>query len=109
MVSHDRLRVTTRLWIAFRRLFGSVVWFFLDSASYGFNNLISSLPPQACKEKADAVLFLFSFTDRSSFEDVPALISRTLSQEEGAARVVIGTKYPIQGIFQNVPLFLKMG
>ncbi|XP_073457614.1 ciliogenesis and planar polarity effector 2 [Aquarana catesbeiana] len=46
----------------------------------------------ACKEKADAVLFLFSFTDRSSFEDVPALISRTLSQEEGAARVVIGTK-----------------
>ncbi|XP_069598164.1 ciliogenesis and planar polarity effector 2 [Ranitomeya imitator] len=46
----------------------------------------------ACKENADAVLFLFSFTDRSSFEDVPALISRTLSPEEKAARVVIGTK-----------------
>nr|B7ZTR0.1 RecName: Full=Ciliogenesis and planar polarity effector 2; AltName: Full=REM2- and Rab-like small GTPase 1 [Xenopus tropicalis]AAI70963.1 hypothetical protein LOC549439 [Xenopus tropicalis] len=46
----------------------------------------------ACKEMADAVLFLFSFTDRSSFEDVPALISRTLGQEEDVARVVIGTK-----------------
>ncbi|XP_073525257.1 ciliogenesis and planar polarity effector 2-like, partial [Phyllobates terribilis] len=46
----------------------------------------------ACKENTDAVLFLFSFTDRSSFEDVPALISRTLSPEETAARVVIGTK-----------------
>ncbi|XP_053308313.1 ciliogenesis and planar polarity effector 2 [Spea bombifrons] len=47
----------------------------------------------ACKEGADAVLFLFSFTDRSSFEDVPALISRTLSQGEDLARVVIGTKF----------------
>ncbi|XP_018429546.1 PREDICTED: REM2- and Rab-like small GTPase 1 [Nanorana parkeri] len=47
----------------------------------------------ACKEKADAALFLFSFTDRSSFEDVPPLISRTLSPEEDAARVVIGTKF----------------
>ncbi|KAM8930470.1 ciliogenesis and planar polarity effector 2 [Pelodytes ibericus] len=46
----------------------------------------------ACKEKADAALFLFSFTDRSSFEDVPALISRTLGQDEDLARVVIGTK-----------------
>lgn len=56
--------------------------------------LIRILSWQACKERADAVLFLFAFTDRSSFEDVPALISRTLSQEEDAARVVIGTKYP---------------
>ncbi|KAM4651232.1 ciliogenesis and planar polarity effector 2 [Discoglossus pictus] len=46
----------------------------------------------ACKENADAVLFLFSFTDRSSFEDVPALISRTLGEDEDVARVVIGTK-----------------
>uniref|UniRef100_A0A8C5MFF8 Ciliogenesis and planar polarity effector 2 n=1 Tax=Leptobrachium leishanense TaxID=445787 RepID=A0A8C5MFF8_9ANUR len=46
----------------------------------------------ACKEKGDAVLFVFSFTDRSSFEDVPALISRTLGDDEDLARVVIGTK-----------------
>ncbi|XP_075462070.1 ciliogenesis and planar polarity effector 2 [Ascaphus truei] len=45
-----------------------------------------------CKEKADAVLFLFSFTDRSSFEDVPALMSRTLGQDEDLARIVVGTK-----------------
>ncbi|KAM4703208.1 ciliogenesis and planar polarity effector 2-like [Rhinophrynus dorsalis] len=46
----------------------------------------------ACKENADAILFLFSFTDRSSFQDVPALISRTLSPDEDLAQMVIGTK-----------------
>ncbi|XP_068099257.1 ciliogenesis and planar polarity effector 2 [Hyperolius riggenbachi] len=59
-----------------------------ESALKKFDHIL-----QACKEKSDAVLFLFSFTDRSSFEDIPALISRTLSQEEDVARVVIGTKF----------------
>ncbi|KAM9299189.1 ciliogenesis and planar polarity effector 2 [Gastrophryne carolinensis] len=60
-----------------------------ESAIRKFDHIL-----QACKENADAVLFLFSFTDRSSFEDVPALISRTLGpEEEDAARVVIGTKF----------------
>ncbi|XP_066462421.1 ciliogenesis and planar polarity effector 2 isoform X1 [Eleutherodactylus coqui] len=68
-------------------IFAFHFWDCGESALKKFDHILP-----ACKEKADAVLFLFSFTDRSSFEDVPGLISRTLSQEENAARVVIGTK-----------------
>lgn len=68
-------------------IFAFQFWDCGESAIKKFDHILP-----ACKERADAVLFLFAFTDRSSFEDVPALISRTLSQEEDAARVVIGTK-----------------
>ncbi|XP_069804104.1 ciliogenesis and planar polarity effector 2-like [Dendropsophus ebraccatus] len=68
-------------------IFAFQFWDCGESALKKFDHILP-----ACKENADAVLFLFSFTDRSSFEDVPALISRTLSQEEKVARVVIGTK-----------------
>ncbi|XP_073426343.1 ciliogenesis and planar polarity effector 2 [Dendrobates tinctorius] len=68
-------------------IFAFHFWDCGESALKKFDHILP-----ACKENADAVLFLFSFTDRSSFEDVPALISRTLSPEEKAARLVIGTK-----------------
>ncbi|XP_030041747.1 ciliogenesis and planar polarity effector 2 [Microcaecilia unicolor] len=47
----------------------------------------------ACKEKADAVLFLFSFTDRTSFDDLPNQISRVLDGSEKLARIVVGSKF----------------
>ncbi|KAM4016917.1 LOW QUALITY PROTEIN: ciliogenesis and planar polarity effector 2 [Anomaloglossus baeobatrachus] len=68
-------------------IFAFHFWDCGESALRKFDHILP-----ACKENADAVLFLFSFTDRSSFEDLPALISRTLSQEDTAARLVIGTK-----------------
>lgn len=53
---------------------------------------------QSCKEEADAILFLFSFTDRSSFEELPAHVSRVVGpDEENLVRVVVGTKYPSRG------------
>ncbi|KAM8796345.1 ciliogenesis and planar polarity effector 2 [Eudromia elegans] len=45
----------------------------------------------ACKEEADGVLFLFSFTDRASFEDLPAQMARVLQPDENLLRVVVGT------------------
>ncbi|CAN2387984.1 REM2 and RAB-like small GTPase 1, partial [Pristimantis euphronides] len=68
-------------------IFAFQFWDCGESALKKFDHILP-----ACKENADAVLFLFSFTDRSSFEDVPTLISRTLTQEENVARVVVGTK-----------------
>ncbi|XP_029434568.1 ciliogenesis and planar polarity effector 2 [Rhinatrema bivittatum] len=47
----------------------------------------------ACKEKADAVLFLFSFTDRSSFNDLPNQISRVVEDSENLVKIVIGSKF----------------
>lgn len=54
--------------------------------------------PQACKEEADAALFLFSFTDRASFEELPALMDRVLGPgDRDIVRMVVGTKYPLGG------------
>lgn len=54
--------------------------------------------PQACKEEADAALFLFSFTDRASFEELPALMGRMLGPGDcDIVRMVVGTKYPFVG------------
>ncbi|XP_069774970.1 ciliogenesis and planar polarity effector 2 isoform X2 [Narcine bancroftii] len=47
----------------------------------------------ACKDKADAVLFLFSFTDRSSFDDLPSQMSRILHDSEKIVKIIIGTKF----------------
>ncbi|XP_014375213.1 REM2- and Rab-like small GTPase 1 isoform X2 [Alligator sinensis] len=47
----------------------------------------------ACREKADAILFLFSFTDRSSFDDLPAQISRVVGDAGSLIRIVVGTKF----------------
>lgn len=55
------------------------------------------LHPQACKEKADAFLFLFSFTDRASFEDLPGQLARVAGEAPGVVRMVIGSKYPLGG------------
>ena len=61
-------------------------------------------PPQACKEEADAILFLFSFTDRSSFEELLAQMSRIVGPgEENLVKVVVGTKYPSWGASSGGP------
>ena len=55
------------------------------------------LHPQACKEKTDAFLFLFSFTDRASFEDLPGQLTRVAGEAPGVVRMIIGSKYPLGG------------
>lgn len=45
-----------------------------------------------CKEDAAAVLVVFSFTDRSSWEDLPNLIQRTVMKQD-ITPIVVGTKY----------------
>ncbi|XP_066493205.1 ciliogenesis and planar polarity effector 2 [Tiliqua scincoides] len=47
----------------------------------------------ACLEKVDGALFLFSFTDRSSFNDLPNQISRVVVGAKSAVKIVIGTKF----------------
>ncbi|XP_048375514.1 ciliogenesis and planar polarity effector 2 isoform X1 [Sphaerodactylus townsendi] len=48
---------------------------------------------QACIEKVDGFLLLFSFTDRASFDDLPSQISRVAEGAKNAVRIVIGTKF----------------
>lgn len=56
--------------------------------------MILWLCSQACKARPDGILFLFSFIDKSSWEELPHLIARFTDQEDHLAKVVIGTKYP---------------
>lgn len=64
---------------------------------------------QACKEEADAALFLFSFTDRASFEELPALMGRVLGPgDRHLVRVVVGTKYPFGGVPKGHPMAGRM-
>ncbi|XP_054114769.1 ciliogenesis and planar polarity effector 2 isoform X7 [Callithrix jacchus] len=58
--------------------------------------------PPACKENTDAFLFLFSFTDRASFEDLPGQLARIAGEAPGVIRMVIGSKFD-QYMHTDVP------
>jgi hypothetical protein len=49
---------------------------------------------QACKAQMDGVLFMFSFIDKTSFNDLPHQMSRILDTDDNACKFVMGTKYP---------------
>ncbi|ELT97637.1 hypothetical protein CAPTEDRAFT_179477 [Capitella teleta] len=46
----------------------------------------------ACKAQMDAVIFTFSFVDRTTFDDLPQQMSRVLEAGENVCKFVIGTK-----------------
>ena len=50
---------------------------------------------QACTDKVDCILFLFSLVDKSSFDELHALISRLSTPNNNVAKLVIATKYPL--------------
>ncbi|MEQ2209088.1 Cilioproteinsis and planar polarity effector 2 [Xenoophorus captivus] len=67
------------------------LWDCGESALRRFDHLLPS-----CKEQVDAVLFLFSFTDRTSFEDLLNQIPKWTESSHGClAKVVVGTKFDL--------------
>ncbi|XP_059722724.1 ciliogenesis and planar polarity effector 2 isoform X3 [Haemorhous mexicanus] len=91
------IEATTLFWPAKPRgssrpvLFQLHLWDCGDGALRKFEHLLP-----ACKEEADAALFLFSFTDRASFEELPALMGRVLGPgDRHLVRVVVGTKFDL--------------
>ncbi|XP_033763668.1 ciliogenesis and planar polarity effector 2-like isoform X3 [Pecten maximus] len=47
----------------------------------------------ACLDKADAIIFLFSFIDKSSFEDIPHQLTRISTPKDNTTKLVMGTKF----------------
>ncbi|CAL1543248.1 unnamed protein product [Lymnaea stagnalis] len=47
----------------------------------------------ACKSDVDGILFLFSFVDKGSWEEIPHLISRLTDPQDQLSKIVIGTKF----------------
>jgi len=73
---------------------GQVVFFCLhfwdvgDNAVKKFDHILP-----ACKEEADCILFMFSFTDRTSFSEVHHYMNRMIDGiERQPAQVIVGTK-----------------
>ncbi|XP_057703212.1 ciliogenesis and planar polarity effector 2 [Corythoichthys intestinalis] len=67
------------------------LWDCGETALRRFDHLLPS-----CRERVDAVLFLFSFTDRTSFDDLPNQITKW-NELSGSpvATLVVGTKYDL--------------
>ncbi|XP_037059053.1 ciliogenesis and planar polarity effector 2 isoform X2 [Peromyscus leucopus] len=105
VVHHETtgIQTTVVFWPAKLRASDRVVMFrfeFWDCGESALKKFDHMLP--ACKENADAFLFLFSFTDRASFEDLPGQLTRVASEAPGVVKMVIGSKFD-QYMHTDVP------
>ncbi|KAM9482272.1 ciliogenesis and planar polarity effector 2 isoform 1-T1 [Clarias gariepinus] len=66
------------------------LWDCGENAMRRFDHMLPS-----CKERVDAILFLFSFTDRGSFEDLSNQMSRITDPSDRLVRLVVGTKFDL--------------
>lgn len=97
------IQTTVVFWPAKLQASNRVVMFrfeFWDCGESALKKFDHMLP--ACKEKTDAFLFLFSFTDRASFEDLPGQLAHVAGEAPGVVRMVIGSKFD-QYMHTDVP------
>ncbi|KAM9759245.1 ciliogenesis and planar polarity effector 2 [Menidia menidia] len=67
------------------------LWDCGENALRRFDHLLPS-----CKEQVDAVLFLFSFTDRTSFDDLSTQMAKWSGPSASrVVKVVVGTKFDL--------------
>lgn len=66
------------------------LWDCGESAIRRFDHMLPS-----CKEQVDAILFLFSFIDRGSFDDLSNQISRITEPSDRVVNLVVGTKFDL--------------
>lgn len=84
-------------WPVKLRTSGKVLFFRLQLWDCGENALrrFDHLFP-SCQEQVDAVLFLFSFSDRTSFDDLPNQIDKwTGKSGRNVVKLVVGTKFDL--------------
>ncbi|XP_002722380.2 ciliogenesis and planar polarity effector 2 isoform X3 [Oryctolagus cuniculus] len=97
------IQTTVVFWPAKLQASDRVVMFrfeFWDCGEAALRKFDHMLP--ACKENTDAFLFLFSFTDRASFEDLPGQLARVAGEAPAVVRMVIGSKFD-QYMHTDVP------
>lgn len=78
---------------------------FWDAGDYSIKKYSHILP--ACREKADGMVFVFSFMDSASFKDLPQLISKTVLQPDNPSSMVIGTRYSMTNRLEVQTLDIK--
>ncbi|KAM9408426.1 ciliogenesis and planar polarity effector 2 isoform 2-T2 [Pholidichthys leucotaenia] len=98
-VHHETTGIETTVvhWPVKLRDSGRVLFFRLQLWDCGENALrrFDHLLP-SCKEEVDAVLFLFSYTDRSSFDDLSNQIAKWTESSAGhVVKLVVGAKFDL--------------
>ncbi|XP_041749046.1 ciliogenesis and planar polarity effector 2 [Coregonus clupeaformis] len=90
------IETTVVYWPVKLRESGRVLFFRLQLWDCGENALrrFDHLLP-SCKEQVDAILFLFSFTDRASFDDLSNQIARGSEPCDRVVKLVVGTKFDL--------------
>nr|XP_046239423.1 ciliogenesis and planar polarity effector 2 [Scatophagus argus] len=91
------IETTVVYWPVKLRESGRVIFFRLQLWDCGENALrrFDHLLP-SCKEQVDAVLFLFSYTDRTSFDDLSNQIAKwTATSGSPVVKLVVGTKFDL--------------
>ncbi|XP_030634286.1 ciliogenesis and planar polarity effector 2 [Chanos chanos] len=66
------------------------LWDCGENALRRFDHMLPS-----CKEQVDAILFLFSFTDHASFEDLSNQMARITEPTDRIVKLVVGTKFDL--------------
>lgn len=64
-----------------------------DAGEAGLKRYDHILP--SCKDGVDAILFLFSFVDKGSFDEIPQLMTRLTNPDDGISKIVLGTKFDL--------------
>ncbi|XP_064643123.1 ciliogenesis and planar polarity effector 2-like isoform X2 [Lineus longissimus] len=90
------IQVTEIYWPAKVVEYNKVVMFELEIWDAGENSMkkFDHILP-ALKEKADGILFLFSCTDKSSFQDLPQYMSKIQDSDDNLCKLVLGTKFDL--------------
>jgi len=91
------LQVNTTYWLTRLKHTQNVLLFQLqfweggESSAKRFDHVLP-----ACKDKSDAILFLFSHVNKNSFTELPQLMSRMIDDEgDDVCRLVMGTKFDL--------------
>lgn len=69
-------------------LFNLRFWESGATATRKFDHILPSL-----KENVDCILFVFSLLDKSSFDELPQMISRLTEPNDNVCKIAIGTKF----------------
>ncbi|KAK6176966.1 hypothetical protein SNE40_015164 [Patella caerulea] len=69
-------------------LFKLQLWDAGENSLKKFDHILSS-----CTDKTDGILFLFSFIDKGSFEELPQFLTKLTNPGDNLCKIVLGTKF----------------
>lgn len=96
-ISHSEtagIQTTTVYWPGKIQQFNKIIMFKLQFWDAGEGSLkkFDHVQP-ACLDKLDCMMYLFSFVDKSSFDDIPHNMGRFSGPKDNTCKIIMGTKF----------------